>query len=80
MPAWAHQIEAEMMGEISRRLIVTGGGITDQLVREGLVTREPPANDCRAFLVKLTRERRVAGLLADSPETERRQLHALLTI
>ena len=45
------------MNELSARLMVTGGnvtGITDQLVREGLVSREAVASDRRAFLVKLT--------------------------
>jgi DNA-binding MarR family transcriptional regulator len=39
------------MGELSRRLMVTGGnvtGITDQLVAEGLVRREPIVGDRRA--------------------------------
>jgi len=45
------------MGELSRRLMVTGGnvtGIADQLVKEGLVLRETHADDRRAFLLKLT--------------------------
>ena len=45
------------MGELSRRLMVTGGnvtGITDQLVAEGLVRREPIAGDRRAYAVRLT--------------------------
>jgi DNA-binding MarR family transcriptional regulator len=45
------------MGELSRRLMVTGGnvtGIADQLVKEGLVLRETHAEDRRAFLLKLT--------------------------
>ncbi|HAV35672.1 MAG TPA: MarR family transcriptional regulator [Massilia sp.] len=45
------------MGELSRRMMVTGGnitGITDQLEREGLVTRVPDPQDKRAFAVKLT--------------------------
>jgi len=45
------------MGELSRRLMVTGGnvtGITDQLVAEGLVRREPIAGDRRAHAVRLT--------------------------
>ena len=40
------------MGELSRRLMVTGGnvtGITDQLVAEGLVRREPIPGDRRAY-------------------------------
>ena len=45
------------MGELSRRMMVTGGnitGITDQLEREGLVARVPDPHDKRAFAVKLT--------------------------
>ena len=45
------------MGELSRRLMVTGGnvtGITDQLEQEGLVVRAPVADDRRAYSVKLT--------------------------
>jgi DNA-binding MarR family transcriptional regulator len=45
------------MGELSKRLMVTGGnvtGITDQLEQEGLVVRAPVADDRRAYSVKLT--------------------------
>ena len=45
------------MGELSRRLMVTGGnvtGITDQLVAEGLVERMAVEGYRRAFLVRLT--------------------------
>ncbi|HBZ07316.1 MULTISPECIES: MarR family winged helix-turn-helix transcriptional regulator [Massilia] len=45
------------MGELSRRMMVTGGnitGITDQLEREGLVARVPDPQDKRAFAVRLT--------------------------
>ena len=45
------------MSELSRRMMVTSGnitGITDQLVDEGLVRREPDPSDRRAFVVKLT--------------------------
>jgi DNA-binding MarR family transcriptional regulator len=46
------------MGELTRRLMVTGGnvtGITDMLEAEGLVARTPDPEDQRAFRVKLTR-------------------------
>ena len=49
------------MGELSKRMMVTGGnvtGITDQLVREGLVVREDSPKDRRAYIVKLTPEGR----------------------
>jgi len=45
------------MGELSQRLMVTGGnvtGITDQLEAEGLVRRAPHPGDRRAFAVQLT--------------------------
>jgi len=45
------------MSELSKRLMVSGGnvtGITDQLEREHLVTREPCPGDRRAFTVRLT--------------------------
>jgi len=51
------------MGELSRRMMVTGGnitGITDQLEREQLVVRVPDAKDRRAFAVKLTPAGRLA--------------------
>jgi DNA-binding MarR family transcriptional regulator len=86
--------EGLRMGELSRRLMVTGGnvtGITDQLVKEGLVTREAPADDRRAFVVRLTptgrkafqrmaelHEAWVVRLFDGLSAAERRQLHALL--
>jgi DNA-binding MarR family transcriptional regulator len=45
------------MGELSRRMMVTGGnitGLTDLLVAEGLVERRPIAGDRRAHAVCLT--------------------------
>src|SRR5262249_860217 len=45
------------MSEISRRLMVSGGnvtGITDQLERQHLVTREACPGDRRALTVRLT--------------------------
>jgi DNA-binding MarR family transcriptional regulator len=47
------------MSELSQRMMVTGGnvtGITDGLVREGLVVREIDAADRRVYRVKLTVE------------------------
>jgi DNA-binding MarR family transcriptional regulator len=46
------------MGELTQRLMVTGGnvtGITDMLEEEGLVSRATDPNDQRAFRVKLTK-------------------------
>ena len=45
------------MNELSRRMMVTGGnvtGVTDQLVREGLVERMGVEGDRRAWRVRLT--------------------------
>ena len=82
------------MGELSKRLMVTGGnitGLTDQLVREGLVRRHPISGDRRAFAVQLTakgkrafdamasaHEQWVIELLAGLTVAERRSLYALL--
>jgi DNA-binding MarR family transcriptional regulator len=49
--------EGLKMGELSKRMMVTGGnvtGITDQLVDEGLVVREDNLKDRRAYIIKLT--------------------------
>jgi DNA-binding MarR family transcriptional regulator len=49
--------EGLKMGELSKRMMVTGGnvtGITDQLVDEGLVMRDDNPKDRRAYIVKLT--------------------------
>jgi DNA-binding MarR family transcriptional regulator len=86
--------EGLRMGELSRRLMVTGGnvtGITDQLVAEGLVERAASPADRRAFLVRLTakgrrvfdrmaaeHERWIVELVAGLTAGERRQLHLLL--
>ena len=50
--------EGLKMNELSRRMMVSGGnitGITDQLVKEGLVERVPQPSDRRAFRIRLTR-------------------------
>ena len=49
--------EGLKMGELSRRMMVTGGnitGITDQLEADGWVERAGVENDRRAWLVRLT--------------------------
>jgi DNA-binding MarR family transcriptional regulator len=82
------------MGELSRRLMVSGGnvtGITDQLVGAGLVERRSLAGDRRAYAVRLTakgkrtfdtmaaaHERWVVELLAGLDAAERKRLYALL--
>ena len=82
------------MGELSRRLMVTGGnitGITDQLVAEGLVERQPIPGDRRAYAVCLTskgkrqfdlmaqaHEQWIEEMLGALPAIERRRLHGLL--
>ena len=51
------------MGELSKRMMVTGGnvtGIADQLEREALVLRVPDPQDGRAFMLKLTPRGRTA--------------------
>ena len=45
------------MGELSSRLMVTNGnvtGLTDALVREGLVSRAPEPSDRRSLRIRLT--------------------------
>ena len=82
------------MGELSKRMMVTGGnvtGITDQLVAEGLVVREDSPKDRRAYIVKLTGEGRrsfrkmaeahetwIVELFAGLDEKQRGQLYDLL--
>jgi len=86
--------EGLRMGELTRRLMVTGGnvtGLTDQLVDEGLVERRPIPGDRRAHAVRLTakgeeafdamaraHEDWVIGMLAAMPAADRARLHALL--
>ena len=86
--------EGLKMGELSKRMMVTGGnvtGITDQLVAEGLVVREDNPKDRRAYIVKLTPEgrkafKRMAGsheqwiveLLGGLGEKDRQQFYGLL--
>jgi DNA-binding MarR family transcriptional regulator len=86
--------EGLKMGELSQRLMVTGGnitGLTDQLVREGLVRRQPISGDRRASAVQLTakgkrafdamasvHEQWVIELFAELTVAERRSLYALL--
>lgn len=82
------------MGELSKRMMVTGGnvtGITDQLVAEGLVVREDNPKDRRAYIVKLTPEGRkvfrkmaeahekwIVQLFGGMDEADRQQLYVLL--
>ena len=86
--------EGLKMGELSKRMMVTGGnvtGITDQLVGEGLVVREDNPRDRRAYIVKLTPEGRktfkrmaeahekwIVELLGGMGEKEIRQFYAML--
>lgn len=86
--------EGLKMGELSRRMMVTGGnvtGITDQLEQEGLVQREPLPTDRRAYLIRLTpagrtafsgmaraHEQWVEQLFAGLGATDRRTLFRLL--
>ena len=86
--------EGLTMGELSRRMMVTGGNVTaivDQLEAEQLVQRQPLPGDRRAFRVSLTpagrkafaamaqaHERWVVELLAPLNAREQAQLHKLL--
>ena len=86
--------EGLKMNELSRRMMVSGGnvtGITDQLVKEGLVERVPQPLDRRAFRVKLTRaggkafaemalehENWIVGLLSGLTRREHQNLLGLL--
>ncbi|MBC3930163.1 MarR family winged helix-turn-helix transcriptional regulator [Undibacterium curvum] len=83
------------MGELSRRMMVTGGnvtGITDQLEQEGLVQRVIDTNDRRAYSVRLTpagrkgfskmaavHEEWIAELLGGLPAPDKSQLYSLLS-
>ena len=82
------------MGELSRRMMVTGGNITtifDQLEKEKLVLRQVGATDRRSFMVKLTKAGRdafadmavaheewVAELFVGLSKNQQNQLHSLL--
>jgi DNA-binding MarR family transcriptional regulator len=86
--------EGLKMGELSKRMMVTGGnvtGITDQLVGEGLVVREDNPKDRRAYIVKLTTDGRkmfkkmaeahekwILELLGGLNEKEKQQFYVLL--
>ena len=86
--------EGLRMGELSKRMMVTGGnvtGIADQLEREELVVRVPDPLDGRAYMLKLTpRGRRVfvemaavhegwvADLFRDIPSDDKATMIALL--
>lgn len=82
------------MGELSQRMMVTGGnitGITDQLEAEGLVQRVVPPDDRRSTIVRLTAAGRrqfrrmaathegwIVDLLAGWSADEKTQVQALL--
>ena len=86
--------EGLKMNELSRRMMVTGGnvtGITDQLVKEGLVERVAQPADRRAYRVRLTRagskafaemalehEAWIVSLLSGLSKREHRDLLGLL--
>ncbi len=83
------------MGELSKRMMVTGGnitGITDQLEQEKLVLRVPDPKDGRAYSVKLTaagrrafatmaavHEQWIAELLQDISGADKARLIELLS-
>jgi len=83
------------MGELSKRMMVTGGnitGITDQLEQENLVVRVLDPKDRRAYSVKLTasgreafqrmaavHERWIAELFSGMPGKQKTHLSELLS-
>jgi DNA-binding MarR family transcriptional regulator len=87
--------EGLQMGELSRRMLVTGGnvtGIVDQLERAGLLVRTEDPADRRAYLVKLTKEGRrlfsqmaveheswIVNLFSGIPKREQRALNDSLS-
>ena len=87
--------EGLRMGELSKRMMVTGGnitGITDQLEQENLVMRVPDPKDRRAYSVMLTpagriafqrmaavHEAWIAELFAGVPSKDKTHLSALLS-
>lgn len=82
------------MGELSRRMMVTGGNVTtivDQLEREALVQRQAKPADRRAFVVSLTpagrktfaamakaHERWIVELFSPLSDVDQTALHSLL--
>jgi len=63
MAALERAPEGISMGDLSRRLMVTGGNVTavvDSLERDGLVARRQPASDRRTSYVALTSRGRAA--------------------
>jgi DNA-binding MarR family transcriptional regulator len=82
------------MNELSRRMMVSGGnvtGLTDQLEKEGLVTRSDDPEDRRAYTVKLTpagralfarmaavHEQWVIELFSGLTASDKAQIHRLL--
>ncbi len=66
------EAEGLSMGELSRRMMVTGGNVTtivDQLEKEQLVTRAPQPGDRRSFAVCLTPAgRKPFAAMATAPE------------
>jgi len=84
------------MGELSRRMLVTGGnitGIVDQLERAGSIVRTEDPADRRAYLVKLTKEGRrqfsqmaveheswIVNLFSGIPKREQRALSESLSL
>ncbi len=68
------------MSELSRLLMVTGGnvtGLTDELARDGLVSREASPGDRRAWIVRLTPKGKTAfAAMAEEHERWIREMFA----
>ncbi len=83
-----------VMGELSRRLMVTNGNVTalvDRLVRDGLLERQVSPRDRRALMVRMTPRGRevfqqvapshagwLADLMADMPRDQVERLYGQL--
>jgi DNA-binding MarR family transcriptional regulator len=79
MAALERAPEGLTMGELSRRLMVSGGNVTSIVVgleRDGLVRRRSPASDRRTSYVALTERGRAA--FAEMADAHERWIHDLL--
>lgn len=71
------------LGELSQRLMVTGGnltGVIDALLRDGMVSREQVPSDRRSAVVRLTKAgERAFSRMAEAHETWLQELFAGLS-
>lgn len=94
LSALARAPEGLVMGDLSKRLMVTNGNVTalvERLVRNGLVERTVSPNDRRALVVRMTDEGRevfesvaprhrawIDEMMSDLPRQKVEQLYGLL--